>query len=99
HPIVGAEARATRDGVAMYDVTPLKRIAVEGDGAGALLDALTTNRVDRPVGTVVYSLLLDERGGVRSDLTIARLGEDRFQVGADGTRDLALIERHVTHTQ
>ena len=56
HPIVGAEARATRDGVAMYDVTPLKRIAVEGPGALAFLDGLTTNRLDRPVGTVVYSL-------------------------------------------
>ncbi|HET9085044.1 MAG TPA: glycine cleavage T C-terminal barrel domain-containing protein, partial [Candidatus Limnocylindrales bacterium] len=94
HPIVGAEARATRDGVALYDITPLKRIAVEGDGAAAFLDGLTTNRVDRPVGTVVYSLLLDERGGVRSDLTIARLARDRFQVGANGPLDLDLLERH-----
>jgi glycine cleavage system aminomethyltransferase T/glycine/D-amino acid oxidase-like deaminating enzyme len=88
HPIVGAEARATRDGVAMYDITPLKRIVVEGPTAAPFLDRLTTNRVDRPVGTVVYSLLLDERGGVRSDLTIARLAHDRFQVGANGPLDL-----------
>jgi dimethylglycine oxidase len=93
HPIVGAEARATRDGVALFDVTPLKRIAVEGDGAAAFLELLTTNRVDRPVGTVVYSLLLDERGGVRSDLTIARLAPDRFQVGANGPLDLDRLER------
>jgi glycine cleavage system aminomethyltransferase T/glycine/D-amino acid oxidase-like deaminating enzyme len=93
HPIIGAEARATRDGVAMFDVTPLKRIAVEGPGAAAFLDRLTTNRVDRPVGTVVYSLLLDERGGVRSDLTIARLGDDRFQVGANGPLDLDELDR------
>jgi glycine cleavage system aminomethyltransferase T/glycine/D-amino acid oxidase-like deaminating enzyme len=95
HPIVGAEARATRDGVAMFDVTPLKRIAVEGPGAAAFLDRLTTNRVDRPVGTVVYSLLLDESGGVRSDLTIARLAPDRFQVGANGPLDLDELERRV----
>ena len=94
HPIVGAEARATRDGVAIYDVTPLKRIAVEGRGAATFLERMTTNRVDRPVGTVVYSLLLDERGGVRSDLTIARLGPDSFQVGANGPLDLDLLERH-----
>jgi dimethylglycine oxidase len=93
HPIVGAEARATRDGVAMFDVTPLKRISVEGPGAAAFLERLTTNRVDRPVGTVVYSLLLDDRGGVRSDLTIARLADDRFQVGANGQLDLDLLER------
>jgi dimethylglycine oxidase len=93
HPIIGAEARATRDGAAMFDVTPLKRIAVEGAGAVAFLDRLTTNRVDRPVGTVVYSLLLDDRGGVRSDLTIARLAEDRFQVGVNGPLDLDELER------
>jgi dimethylglycine oxidase len=93
HPIVGAEARATRAGVAMYDVTPLKRIAVEGPGALAFLDGLTTNRLDRPVGSVVYSLMLDRRGGIRSDLTIARLGPDRFQVGANGQLDLDLLDR------
>ena len=42
------------------------------------------------MGTVVYSLMLDERGGIRSDLTIARLGPDRFQVGANGQLDLDL---------
>jgi glycine cleavage system aminomethyltransferase T/glycine/D-amino acid oxidase-like deaminating enzyme len=98
HPIVGAEARATRDQVAMFDITPLKRIAVEGPGAAAFLDRLTTNRVDRPVGTVVYSLLLDARGGVRSDLTIARLAVDRFQVGANGPLDLDELERRATET-
>jgi glycine cleavage system aminomethyltransferase T len=93
HPIVGAEARATRDGAAMFDVTPLKRITVEGPGAAAFLDRLTTNRIDRPVGSVVYSLLLDEGGGVRSDLTVARLATDRFQVGANGPLDLEEFER------
>jgi glycine cleavage system aminomethyltransferase T len=41
----------------------------------------------------VYSLLLDERGGIRSDLTIARLGPDRFQIGANGNLDLDLLTR------
>ena len=93
HPIAGAEALATREAVALYDVTPLKRLEVSGPGAVGFLDGLTTNRIDRPVGTVVYSLLLDERGGIRSDLTIARLGTDRFQVGANGQLDLDLLER------
>jgi glycine cleavage system aminomethyltransferase T/glycine/D-amino acid oxidase-like deaminating enzyme len=93
HPIAGAEARATRDGVAMFDMTPLKRLEVEGPGALAFLDRLTSNRVDRPVGRVAYSLLLDDRGGVRSDLTIARLGPSRFQVGANGNLDFELLSR------
>lgn len=93
-PIAGAEALATRERVAMYDMTSLKRIEVSGPGACALLDRLTTNRIDRPVGTVVYTLLLDERGGILSDLTIARLGEQAFQVGANGNLDLAWLRLH-----
>ena len=50
-----------------------------GPGACALLQRLTTNDVDKPVGRVVYTLLLEPSGGVRSDLTVARLGEQRFQ--------------------
>ncbi len=93
HPIAGAEARATRDTAGLFDMTSLKRLEVSGPGAVAFLDRLTTNRVDRPVGSVVYSLLLDERGGIRSDLTIARLGRDRFQIGANGNLDYAHLSR------
>ncbi len=92
-PIAGAEALATRDGVALYDMTSLKRLEVTGRGALAFLDGLTTNALDRPVGTVVYTLMLDERGGILSDLTIARLGRDRFQVGANGNLDLDRLSR------
>lgn len=94
-PIAGAEALAAREGVAIFDMTSLKRLEVSGRGALAFLDRLTTNRLDRPVGTVVYTLLLDERGGIRSDLTIARLAPDRFQIGANGNLDLDWLERHL----
>ena len=93
HPIAGAEALATRDTAGLYDMTSLKRLEVSGPGALAFLDGLTTNRLDRAVGTVVYSLMLDARGGIRSDLTIARLGADRFQIGANGNLDYDLLRR------
>lgn len=93
-PIAGAEAHATRSGVAIYDLTPLTRIEVAGPGAAAFLQRMTTNDVDRPVGTVVYTLMLDETGGIRSDLTVARLAPDRFQVGANGPLDLDRFLRH-----
>ncbi|HEV8696767.1 MAG TPA: FAD-dependent oxidoreductase [Candidatus Limnocylindrales bacterium] len=95
HPIAGAEALATRDGVAMYDMSTLKRLEVDGPGAVGFLDRLTTNRVNRAVGSVVYSLLLDERGGIRSDLTIARLGPERFQIGGNGQLDVDYLTRRV----
>ena len=49
-PIAAAEAQATRERVAMYDMTPLKRLAVTGAGAEAFLQRLTTNNVARSVG-------------------------------------------------
>ncbi len=94
-PIAGAEALATRERVAMYDMTPLKRLEVTGPGALAFLDSATTNKLDKPVGAVTYTLLLDERGGVRSDLTVARLGVHRFQVGANGPLDLDWLARRM----
>ncbi|GAB7047240.1 GcvT family protein [Catenuloplanes indicus] len=93
-PIAAGEARAAREGVALFDMTSLKRLAVTGPGAAAYLNAMTSNDVDRPVGTVTYTLLLDTAGGIRSDLTVARLAEDRFQVGANGNLDLDHLARH-----
>ncbi|WFB06321.1 FAD-dependent oxidoreductase [Streptomyces sp. LX-29] len=93
-PICAAEARATRERVALYDMTSLKRLAVTGPGALDFLQRMTTNQLAKPPGSVTYTLLLDAAGGVRSDLTVARLGEDRFQVGCNGEADLDWLLRH-----
>ena len=73
-PIVAAEAKVTREAVAIYDMTALKRLQVTGPGAAAFLQRLVTGDVDKSVGSVTYCLLLDVDGGIRSDITIARLG-------------------------
>ncbi|WP_306319085.1 MULTISPECIES: FAD-dependent oxidoreductase [unclassified Streptomyces] len=94
-PIAGAEALVTRERVALYDMTPLKRLEVTGPNALAYLQSLSTNQLDKAVGAVTYTLLLDEAGGVLSDLTVARLADDRFQVGANSNLDLAWLRRHL----
>jgi len=93
-PICGAEALVTRKRVALFDMTPLKRLEVSGPGALEFLQHMTTNNLNRKPGAVVYTLLLDEQGGVRSDLTIARLDATTFQVGANGNLDLDWLTRH-----
>jgi glycine cleavage system aminomethyltransferase T len=93
-PICGAEALVTRKRVAMFDMTPLKRLEVSGPGALDFLQRMTTNNLNRKPGAVVYTLLLDADGGVRSDLTIARLDRNTFQVGANGNLDLDWLTRH-----
>ncbi|MEP9382020.1 FAD-dependent oxidoreductase [Nocardioides sp. KR10-350] len=94
-PTVAAEARATREAVAVYDMTALKRLEVTGPGAAAFLQRMVTGNVDKSVGSVTYCLLLNPDGGIRSDVTVARLAEDRFQVGANGNADLAWLRRHL----
>jgi len=94
-PIVGAEHQATRERAALYDMTSLKRVTVSGPGALGVLERLTTGELDRPPGYVTYTLMLDGRGGIRSDVTVARLGEDRFQVGCNGPRDLDWLLRNL----
>ncbi|MQA61860.1 MAG: FAD-dependent oxidoreductase [Actinophytocola sp.] len=94
-PIAGAEALVARERVAMFDMTALKRLEVSGPEALNFLQTMTTNQLNRKPGAVVYTLLLDEDGGVRSDLTVARLAEDRFQIGANSAIDLDWLRRHL----
>ncbi|MFC9440031.1 FAD-dependent oxidoreductase [Nocardia sp. NPDC057030] len=94
-PISIAEARWTRERVAMFDMTPLTRYEVCGPGALDFLQRLTTNNLDKSVGSVTYALVLDETGGIRSDVTVARLEPHRFQVGVNGPMDFDWFTRHL----
>jgi dimethylglycine oxidase len=94
-PIAAVEAQITRERVALYDMTALKRLMVEGRGAAQFLQRMTTGDVDKSVGSVTYCLLLDVDGGIRSDVTVARLANDQFQVGANGNLDLDWFTRHL----
>jgi len=87
-PIAAVEAWKTRTAVAMYDMTPLRRLEVTGPGAVDLLQKLCTGNVSRKPGAVTYTLLLNEFGGVRSDITVARIEDERFQLGVNGPIDL-----------
>ncbi|MFD2474688.1 GcvT family protein [Amycolatopsis silviterrae] len=90
-PIVAAEAWHTRNRVALYDMTPLKRVEVSGPGSLEFLQGLTTNQLAKSVGSVTYTLMLDDAGGVRSDITVARLEPELFQVGINGNIDVAYL--------
>ncbi|MEO6700909.1 MAG: FAD-dependent oxidoreductase [Jatrophihabitantaceae bacterium] len=94
-PIVAAEAQRTRESVAMYDMSSLRRLELAGPGALDLLQSLTTAEQDKPVGSVTYCLLLDRDGGVRGDVTVARLAADRFQMGANSALDLDWLGRRL----
>lgn len=95
-PVAAAEAWATRNRVAVYDMTSLTRVIVRGPGATVWLETQCTNLVDKPIGRthpVVYSLLLDDRGGILSDVTVTRLGEEEYMLGVNGPLDVSRLTR------
>lgn len=97
-PIEGAEHLATRSGAALFDLTPFAKLDVAGPDALGYLERLCANRIDRPVGTIVYTAMLTPSGGIRCDLTVTRKDEDLFRVvtgGGSGQHDLAWMRRHI----
>jgi 4-methylaminobutanoate oxidase (formaldehyde-forming) len=97
-PAIGAEALATRQAAGLFDESSFAKIEVEGPGAGAFLQRLCANDVDRPVGSVVYTQMLNRRGGIECDFTVTRLAVDRFLIvtgTAFGNHDLGWIRKHL----
>jgi len=74
------EHRAFRERVGIIDMTSFGKIELEGPGALPLLERVADNLIDRPVGSVVYTQLLDRRGGMAADVTVTRLGAHRFRL-------------------
>ncbi|HZM71855.1 MAG TPA: FAD-dependent oxidoreductase [Candidatus Polarisedimenticolia bacterium] len=97
-PAIGAEALATRQTAALFDESSFAKIEVEGEGALDYLQYLCDNDIDRPVGSIVYTQMLNRRGGIECDFTVTRLAEDRFLIvtgTAFGNHDLGWIRSHL----
>jgi glycine cleavage system aminomethyltransferase T len=93
-----AEHMAVRQGVGLFDMTSFGKIRVEGRDACAFLQRVCANDVDVAAGRIVYTQMLNDRGGIESDLTVTRLSETAFLLvvpGATLQRDLAWLRRHL----
>jgi 4-methylaminobutanoate oxidase (formaldehyde-forming) len=78
--VLAEEHRAFRESAGIIDMTSFGKIDLRGRGALALLERAAGNRIDRPVGSVVYTQLLEKNGGIAADVTVTRLAEDHFRV-------------------
>jgi 4-methylaminobutanoate oxidase (formaldehyde-forming) len=97
-PAIAAEALATRTDAGLFDETSFAKLEVVGPGACAFLDGMAANAVDVPVGRIVYTSLLNRRGGIECDLTITRIAADRYFLvtgTAVGQHDLAWLRSHL----
>ena len=93
-----AEQRATRESVALYDQTSFSKLLLQGRDALAVLQRLCANEIDIPIDKMVYTAMLNERGGFESDLTVIRIAAERFLIitgSAQTTRDMDWITRHI----
>lgn len=92
------EQRAAREQAVLFDQTSFSKYIFKGRDALAVLERLCANTVGVPVGRMVYTGMLNSRGGFESDLTITRLAADTFFIvtgSAQTTRDAHWIESHV----
>ena len=95
--IVHREAAQMDTGTALIDLTPFGKFEVSGPGALLTLQWLCTADVDVPVGRAVYTQMLNTRGGIEADMTVTRMGADRFRVtsgAATRRKDRAWLRRH-----
>jgi glycine cleavage system aminomethyltransferase T/glycine/D-amino acid oxidase-like deaminating enzyme len=97
-PAIGAEHRAAREAVAIFDESSFAKLEIEGVGAETFLEVLCDNRVSREDGHVTYTQMLNGRGGIECDFTVARLSEERFSIvtgTAFGNHDREWMRRHL----
>jgi 4-methylaminobutanoate oxidase (formaldehyde-forming) len=93
-----AEHMAVREGVGLFDMTSFGKIRVEGRDACVFLQKVCANDMDVAPGRIVYTQMLNDRGGIESDLTVTRLSETAFLLvvpAATLVRDLAWLRRHL----
>ncbi|WP_250528443.1 FAD-dependent oxidoreductase [Caballeronia sp. GAWG2-1] len=96
-----SECRAVRDSVGLFDQTSFAKFLVLGPDACSVLNRISVSDVDVPVGKMVYTQWLNERGGIEADLTITRTGDTSFFVvtaGATQIRDFSWLVEHIPET-
>ena len=97
-PAIEAECVAASERAVLIDQSSFAKIDVHGPGACAFLDHMCANEVDRPLGAVIYTQLLNARGGIEADVTLVRLASDRYLYvtgTAFGSHNLAWLRQHL----
>ncbi|MFN3281898.1 MAG: FAD-dependent oxidoreductase [Tabrizicola sp.] len=93
-----AEHMAVRTSAGLFDMTSFGKIRVEGRDACAFLNRICSAQVDVAPGRIVYTMFLNDRGGIEADLTVTRLSETAYLAvvpGATLQRNLAWMRAHV----
>ena len=98
HDPVGLEHRAARETAVLFDQTSFAKFILQGPDAEAALQWIAANRVDKPVGSIIYTQMLNDRGGIECDLTCVRIGQESFYIVTGtgyATHDFDWIRRNI----
>jgi len=97
-PCAAAEHRAVREAVGLFDQSSFCKLRLDGPDSLPVLQRLCANEVDVPPGRLVYTQMLNARGGIEADLTVTRLADDAFLIvtsAAASTHNAHWIRRHL----
>lgn len=98
-PAIAEEHRAVREAVGLVDQSSFSKMMIRGPGALGLLQKVAGADLDVPVGKIVYTQLLNERGGIEADVTITRLEPERFYFvtgSGFGRHDVTFLLQHAS---
>ncbi len=94
----GAEHQAVREKAGLFDQSSFAKYEMKGKDATAALEWIASNRIGKAVGSVVYTQMLNTRGGIECDLTVTRLAEDHYYIVTGTgfrTHDFHWIKDHI----
>ena len=77
---VGREHAATREFVTLFDQSSFAKFMMIGPDAEAALSWICANDVSGPVGSLIYTQMLNDHGGIECDLTLARIAVDKYYI-------------------
>jgi 4-methylaminobutanoate oxidase (formaldehyde-forming) len=95
---VGREHEACRERAVLFDQTSFAKFRLKGRDAEAALSWIAANDVAKPVGQLVYTQMLNAKGGIECDLTVARVAEDEYYIVTGtgfATHDFDWIRRSI----
>ena len=95
---VGREHRAAREAAVLFDQSSFAKFALKGPDAVEALNWIAANDVDKPVGALTYTQMLNDHGGIECDLTVGRVARDEFYIVTGtgfATHDFDWIRRNI----
>lgn len=98
HAAVGREHKAARTAAALFDQTSFAKFILTGPDATAALQWIAANNVDKPVGSIIYTQLLNDQAGIECDLICVRTDFNEYYIVTGtgfATHDFDWIKRNI----